>query len=507
MSVALFFAASLLSFLLGYLRYTYNYWTMLGVRQRRTHFLYGNVFKLKSLHLSELLQETYDAFKGKVGVAGSYVYTRPIAVVTDLELAKHILIKDFNKFVDRRAYNNHKEDPLSAHLFNLQGEQWRQLRMKLTPAFSSGKLKHMFGSVVDVAKQLELTLQKQLDKEGAVLELHDLLGRYTTDVIGKCAFGLDCHSLQNPRAEFRVVGRQLFQADRHASVRWQLFKLTYGEFFKRLGLRLIPKSHTDFIMRVVRETVASRESRAGQDGRRNDFIDLLLDLKNPQEGGKGLSVEQLAAQVFVFFVAGFETSSSNMSFALYELAKQPRVQQKLRSEILRVLSKHEALTYEAMLDMTYLDQVVYETLRKYPALASLTRIATEEYTLPGGDSHITLDRGTVVHIPVRAIHYDPEIYAEPQEFRPERFEAQAWQQRHPLAFLGFGVGPRNCIGSRFGLMQVKLGLIGLLRQFQFRLPGSGERPAELAIAKTEIILMPIDGVWLRVERLERLPGV
>jgi len=86
-------------------------------------------------------------------------------------------------------------------------------------------------------------------------------------------------------------------------------------------------------------------------------MDLLLDLER-QENEKGLNVEQLAAQVFVFFVVGFETSSSNMSYALFELAKNQDVQEKLRLEISEVVAKHGELTYEAILDMPYLDQTI-----------------------------------------------------------------------------------------------------------------------------------------------------
>jgi len=132
--------------------------------------------------------------------------------------------------------------------------------------------------------------------------------------------------------------------------------MTYLSSLAKLGLpvRVVHPDITKFFIRIVRETVDSRER---EQIRRNDFMDLLLDLKR-QENGIGLTVEQLAAQAFVFFVAGFETSSSNMSYALFELAKNQAVQEKLRLEISEVMAKHGELTYEAMLDMPYLDQTI-----------------------------------------------------------------------------------------------------------------------------------------------------
>jgi len=136
------------------------------------------------------------------------------------------------------------------------------------------------------------------------------MARYTTDVIGRCAFGTECNSLKNPKAEFREVGRRLFQNNKR-SIRWRVFKMTYLSSLAKLGLP-VRVVHPD-----ITKTVDLRER---EQIRRNDFMDLLLDLKR-QENGIGLTVEQLAAQAFVFFVAGFETSSSNMSYALFELAK------------------------------------------------------------------------------------------------------------------------------------------------------------------------------------------
>jgi len=145
-----------------------------------------------------------------------------------------------------------------------------------------------------------------------------------------------------------------------------------------------------------------------------------------------------------------------------------------------------------------------ETLRKYPALASLTRQASDDYEIPNRDDcdgePIVLEKGTIVHVPVLAIHYDPEIYPEPNEFRPERFAPAACQERHPTAFLGFGDGPRNCIGLRFGRMQVKVGLIALLSMFRFSLPPGS--PQQLKVTKKNLILLPGEGVRLQVDRLK-----
>ncbi|KAH8377622.1 hypothetical protein KR093_006318, partial [Drosophila rubida] len=498
MGFALIALSLLLTFVLNYLRNCYTYWEQHGVPQLRAHFLFGHFFKLNALHNNDLLQETYDAFKDKCVVAGTYIFTRPVAVVTNLDLVKNVLIKDFNIFVSRSDHPSAAEvqrNPLQGHLFNLHDDEWRALRNKLSPTFTSGKIKYMFNTITEIAQQFEETVRADAGP-GAVLEVHDLLGRYTVDVIGRCAFGIQCNSLKDPDAEFRVTGRKLF-SETNRNIRWALFKLNYIKLMSKLPHHTFGEEYIGFFVNLVRQTVELRERESIK---RNDFMDLLIELRK-SEHSKGLSLEQLAAQVFVFFIAGFETSSSNMSYALLELAKNQDCQRKLRSEIQSVLEKHGELTYEAMLEIQYLDQVINETLRKYPALVSLTRVAAQTYKFHDKytNQEVVLERGTKVYIPVNAIHNDPDIYPEPQEFRPERFEAEACQQRHPMAFLGFGDGPRNCIGLRFARMQVKVGLIKLLTNFQFSVaPGE---PTEVEFDSTSAIRRPLHGIKLRVECL------
>ncbi|KAM7354431.1 cytochrome P450 6a16 [Cochliomyia hominivorax] len=484
------------SAVLAFFKLKYTYWENRGVKQLEINPIWGNIPKLTTLHHSQLLQEVYDAFKGKARLAGTYIYTKPIAVILDLDLVKTILIKDFSKFVNRFETHNPK-DVLAQHLFSADGEIWRNLRTKLTPTFTSGKMKYMFPTMVQVAQEFALSFEKELEKSDShCIDMYDMNARFTTDVIGSCVFGVQCNSLKDPNVEFRQIGKRIF-GRKNFSIKYRLFSIFYAKILIMLGVKRFPKDMENFFVRIVRETVLERERL---NIKRNDFIDLLIDLKNQKDanGKPLLSLNLVAAQLFVFFAAGFETSSSNMSYGLYELAKNPDKQEKLRNEILENLEKHNnELTYEAMMEMSYLDQVITETLRLYPALAFLQRICMEDYPVP--DTDVIIEKGTWVYVPVRAIHYDPDIYENPLEFQPERFHPSEVQSRHPQSFLGFGDGPRNCIGLRFGRMQVRIGLITLLTKFRFSL--SDKTPDKVEFSKHSFVMIPDKGVWLKAEKL------
>ena len=293
-------------------------------------------------------------------MVGIYFFTVPVLLALDLELIKHILVKDFNNFHERGMYANVKTDPLSAHLFAIDGAEWKNMRAKMTPAFTSGKMKMMFGTVVDISIKMIEHINEEVKK--SELEMKDLLAQFTTDVIGNVAFGLEMNSMKDPNSMFRKMGRKVFETPPLRTMK-VLFMTTFKKFSVKLGLKLTQNDVSEFFLKSIRETVDYREAN---DIQRNDFMNLLLQIKNKgkinDDTGASigtLSFNELAAQCFLFFLAGFETSSTTMTFALYELALNPDIQEKLRQEIKTVLKKHDdKLTYEAMLDIKYLQMVI-----------------------------------------------------------------------------------------------------------------------------------------------------
>ncbi|XP_017468126.1 PREDICTED: cytochrome P450 6a2-like [Rhagoletis zephyria] len=471
-----------------------NYWRQRGIPHDEPSYLYGSFHRLtKAFGYSEILRSMYERFKYSGPFCGYYFFQRPAVMVLDMELVKNILIKDFANFSDRGLFHNKRDDPLTGHLFFVDGSKWRILHGKLSPIFSEYKVRGMFPYVRNVALQM-VDVLNELVKRGSSIEVKELMGRYTTDVIGKCALGIECNSLKNPNAECRTIGRRISTDRRHGL----LVSALIEGFPKLARLLRMAVTHPDiekFFMRLVRENV---EYRQKNNVRGNDLMNLLMELSKSKnlrydenDEFKGLTVEEMTAQAFFFFAAGSEKSSATLSYTLYELALQPELQERLRCEVNETLEQHDnELTYECLNEMQYMKQVLAETLRKYPVLPHLARQALHDYVVPGHPKYV-IPAGMLVTIPVVGIHYDAEIYPNPELFDPERFTPERMKLREKIEWLPFGDGPRKCIGFRFGHMEMSVALVYLMQHFRFSVSAmtkSGKR-------------LPKNGIFLKVERV------
>ncbi|PNF28549.1 putative cytochrome P450 6a14 [Cryptotermes secundus] len=505
--------ASLLTVVYIYFKKSFSYWKERNVPYIEPTFPFGNFRNLMFLkiHIGHKFVDLYKKLDGEK-YGGTYMFTKPEFIFRDPEIIKNVLVKDFSSFHDRGIFTDEQFEPLTVHLFRLPGNRWRNLRVKLTPTFTSGKMKMMFQTLVDCGQELGDILQETASRE-EIIEIKEILARYSTDIISSCAFGIQSHCLENPGAEFRQWGKKIFPTTIKSSITGSLSALlpSMVSFLKLRGLE--PKV-SEYFRSLFEETMTYREKN---NIKRNDFLQLLIQIKNrgkvEEEHGyleqnghgdlenksdeNGLSMNLLAAQAFVFFAAGFETSSTTMTFCLYELSLHQDIQERLREENDVVLKKHEGkITYEAIQEMEYLDKVVSETLRKYPPVTILNRECTKAYKIP--DTDIVLEKGVLTAIPVLALHHDPKYYPDPERFDPERFSEEEKAKRHHYVYLPFGEGPRICIGMRFGLMLTKVGLVSLLSKYQFSL--SEKTPVPLVMDTKPFILAPAGGMWLQIKQ-------
>ncbi|XP_069690203.1 cytochrome P450 6j1-like [Periplaneta americana] len=501
-----------------YLSRNFGFWKKHGFPYEKPTGFVGNVKELALLRncLGESLQKLYELHSDKPFV-GFFSFDKPGLLVRDLEIVKNILVKDTHNFTDHVISISDGVDTLAGRcLPNLKGQKWRYYRTNLTATFTTSKMKKMLCLVNKCGDELVQYIKREI-ADGAPVSVKEAMGNYTTDVIACCGFGIESNSLKNPDAEFRRYLRRVFDY----SLRKGLFSITVflaPHLQNFLKLRLADEATTKFLRDVTWSTVAYREKH---EVTCNDYLHYMMELRNKglsnitndKECDKSIQNDQqfqidgddFVAQCFIFMAAGFETTSSTMSFLLYELALQPELQHRLRAEMRTVLAKHRGeITYDAIQEMTYLDMVLSETLRKYPVLPLLDRMCINDYKLPhpSGKGTLTLPEGTGVYIPILGIHKDPKYYPDPEKFDPQRFTEENKQKRQDYSYIPFGVGPRFCIGMRFGLMSAKSGLIHILSHYE--LTPCEDTPLPLVFDSKAYLLSAVGALPLTFKKIKDL---
>lgn len=338
-----------------YFKRLYGYWKRKGVPYIDPPPIFSSRFTQKHVDPGFHLKSIYEELKARgAKYGGFYEGSSASIIIIDPDVLRLVLTKDFTNFMDRGFHCNEDFDPLGSHLFMLSGQRWRNLRAKFTPTFTSGKMKMMFSIMAECSNQLVERVDS-LAKDQTPVEIKEILACFTTDIIGSCAFGLDCNSFKEDDAAFRKLGREFLNPVPKDLIR-MLFVYSFPRLARLFKVKSVKPEIEKFFMNIVKDTVEYRERTKST---RNDFMQLLINLKNDYSSEEPLTMNQLSAQAFVFFVAGFETSSTAMSFCFYELAVNPDIQEKARKEVVEVLEKHKgAVTYEAIQEMKYLAQVL-----------------------------------------------------------------------------------------------------------------------------------------------------
>ncbi|XP_026837117.1 probable cytochrome P450 6t1 isoform X2 [Drosophila erecta] len=447
-------------------------WRRLGVPYVPAAPFVGNVWNLLcgACCFGDQFRELYES-KEAAGRAfvGIHVLHNQALLIRDPALIKRILVEDFAQFSSRFETTDAIRDTMgSQNLFFSKYETWRETHKIFAPFFAVGKVRQMYGLLQKIGQNLEAHMEKNLNgAESVELEVKQLCALFTTDIIASLAFGIEAHSLQNPEAEFR---RMCIEVNDPRPKR--LLHLFTMFFFPRLSHRV--RTHLYSLQGTEpAESIVHRP----------DFF---------------------VAQAAFLLLAGFDTSSSTITFALYELAKNPTIQHRLRAELRAAFqsSHNQQLSYDTVTGLVYLRQVVDEVLRLYPPTAFLDRCCNsrEGYDLSSWNcgSPFTLRAGTPIYISVLGIQRNSQYWPNPEIFDPDRFSPEQRQQHHPMTYLPFGAGPRGCIGTLLGQLEIKVGLLHTLKHFRVELC---ERTSpEMRFDPKAFVLTAHNGTYLRFVR-------
>ncbi|XP_041359775.1 cytochrome P450 3A8-like [Gigantopelta aegis] len=453
-------------------------------------------------------------------VYGSFETRFPVLVVSDAELLKHIMVKDFNNFPNRRDMAEELVGfPISKSLIFTKDDHWRFIRNFITPAFSGAKLKRMV-SVLNGANDVLLSQLTAKTKVSAEIDIKKYFEHFIMDFISQAAFGMETQSQLVPNDPFAEHARQVLNCMTLGSP--FIIIATFFPFLvplmSRLGFHLFAEKKTKFFVDVTKEIIAQRKNDKHA-RERTDFIQVAINAEEEHrhqrngiadgssgggkyklsDGGgkqqnghtKGLTDDEINAQALLFFLAGYDTSSTTLSLVVYNLATHPDVQDKLLAEIDELLPEDQP-NYDNISKLEYLDMCVSETLRIYPPGLRADRTALQDTEING----VKIPKGLTVAIPIYAIHHDPERWENPEEFDPERFSPENKSKHGPFDYLPFGNGPRSCIGMRLAVLAIKVTLVRVFQKYRFTASQNTQIPLKFSFAG---LLRPDKGVWLHAE--------
>lgn len=239
-------------------------------------------------------------------------------------------------------------EPLSAHLGALRGQHWRNMRDKLTSAFTPSQMKILFPLLLECGIELQRHLSKVInEKQAKSIEIYEIIACHASNITASIAFGIDFDCLADPNHPFRNATRQIFEINTKNILRF------FGWFFQQTllkwsGLRFVDHAAEEYFLKLITETLEMREKNSIV---RKDFFQFLIETEQ-----KSLTIEQVAGHAFAFLLAGVETTSFTTLYCLYEIAKQPDIQRKVNDEIDHVMAQYNGqLTYDSINKLKYLD--------------------------------------------------------------------------------------------------------------------------------------------------------
>ncbi|XP_077997876.1 cytochrome P450 4F12-like [Glandiceps talaboti] len=373
-------------------------------------------------------------------------------------------------------------------------QKWFRNRRLLTPAFHFDILKQYF-QVYNKSTRVMLEMWQQLDSNEPV-ELFRYTALLTLDSLLKCIFSMETNCQHTGEQDeyfkavhdfgtlvilrmndwkLRFMGKWLFEHFTHQGRKW------------RQALNTLHGYSRQVIERRLQELNSGEKS----DKEYMDFLDILFAARD--QDGKGLSYQEIQEEVDTFMFAGHDTTSSGISWILYNLARHPTYQQKCRQEIDAILDEKEndELEWNDIPKIPFTTMCIKESLRIHPPVPKVSRLITKPYTFPDGK---VLHPGVTTVLDINSLHHNPHVWENPEVFDPMRFSPENRKDRPPHAYVPFAAGPRNCIGQNFALNEMKVATALVLRHFELTISGCPP-----PIRQTKAVLRAENGIYVKVK--------
>jgi len=376
-----------------------------------------------------------DSFSISLGKGNPIIFSR------DPIIAKYILQKNHKNYIKSELQTHYLAKYIGNGLLTTNGNYWLQQRRLIQPAFHKKKLE----SLMDIMFS-EIQLQLQKVSGNAIIDVFPIMNDLAFNVVAKSLFsytdkGNNIHRLQEIT---EGIQEMLVNELRQPFKKW---------WFKLNGSLQRTKELSEEARVILLEIIQERKDGNSAP---DDLLQMLLDSR--YEDGVAMTNEQLIDEILILFVAGHETTSNALTFALQLVAQNKAVQEKIRDEV-SLFDENDILN--SIQNLQYTKQCIEETLRLYPPAYFSDRLSLEDDECNG----VKIPKNTQVLLSYYEMHRHQEYWSNPEEFNPDRFHSDN-KKEYSVSYFPFGAGPRMCIGNNFAMYEMILTLAQVVRDYE-----------------------------------------
>ncbi|XP_025266593.1 cytochrome P450 4C1-like [Camponotus floridanus] len=489
----------------------YYYYVHYGRKGRLLHLLpeppsvpiFGHTFlvQVSAVEQWKLLCTLCDKYYPIMKLWGLHYFIVSIRHPDDLEK-----ILSSTKHIDKSRLYNLLHPWFGTGLLTSTGVKWQTRRKILTPAFHF----NILNKFVDILIKESDCMTKSLNDVGGtvVKDLLPFISEYTLNAICETAMGVSLQNLGEFQQQYRNAIHEIIELLVYRVARPYLYNdLLFSLLSQGRKQKKILKILHGFTEKVIAERklyhdrTGNRFLKNLEDDKETETEDVevfgikkkrlaMLDLLIAASQESSLTDLDIREEVDTFMFEGHDTTAMGIMFALLLLAEHKDIQERVRVEVNTVMQENGGkLTMKSLQNLSYLDRCLREALRLYPSVFLIFRDTAEDVKL---HSYV-VPAGTIIHLNIYGVHRDPNFWPNPEVFDPDRFLPEKMLNRHPYSYLPFSAGPRNCIGQRFGLLEMKAMIAPLVHNFYLE-PVEYLKDIQL---KLDVILRPSHPVHMR----------
>jgi cytochrome P450 len=444
--------------------------------------LVGNVLSLKPLRIHQDIEKLAKRYGSVFRV---FFGRRPILVVADHQLISSVLRDRPERF--RRPSLSAavaREMGGTPGLFLAEGVEWRNQRRMVMAGFAPGPIRAYFPALVKVANRLQKRWLTAADQAQSI-SLDNDLKRYTVDIIAGLAFGTEVNTLESGDDVIQQYLDDILPAMARRSLSlfpyWRYFKLPQDRRLDH-SVKSMRAAVDDLILKARARLQAEPERRT----KPGNLLEAMIIAADSTESG--VNDEAVAGNVSTMLLAGEDTTANTISWMIYLLHQNPDTLAKASDEVRRMAPDCASFTIEQMDSLVYMDACISEAMRLKPVAPFMPLEATKETEIAG----VRVPAGTIVWNTFRHDTVDEKYFADPMQFKPER-----WPNQNARVSMPFGSGPRTCPGRYLAILEIKIAMAMLLGSFQIKAVDTpdGEEARELMA----FVMSPI-GLQMRLVR-------